>query len=80
MRAGILNSTAKGSFFFCVLPRLVLGSPVDLIVKAGSSGIADVAKFQFIGTMTKTVSWLRRQDALIRRMKCKCPYLIQVRF
>jgi hypothetical protein len=72
-----LQRAVSSSVFYRVW---CLAHQLDLIVKAGSSGIADVAKFQFIGTMTTTVSWLRRQDALIRRMKCKCPYLIQVRW
>jgi hypothetical protein len=72
-----LQRAVSSSVFYRVW---CLAHQLDPIVKAGSPGIADLAKFQFIGTMTTTVSWLRRQDALTRRMKCKCPYLIQVRW
>jgi hypothetical protein len=57
-----------------------LAHQLDLIIKASLHAIADATGFPFMTTMTTAIGWLRRQEALIRRMGSKCPYFINVRW
>lgn len=57
-----------------------LAHQLDLVAKQAVCDIADLGGVPFMSTLTQTVAWLRRQDILIRRMKSKCPYYINVRW
>lgn len=57
-----------------------LAHQLDLVIKIAMNDIFDRGLFPFMSTLTGMVGWLRRQDTLIRKMKCKCPYVINVRW
>ena len=57
-----------------------LAHQLDLVIKDAMNAIGDRGGLDFMGTMTKMVGWLRRQQILIRQMRSKCPYYINVRW
>jgi hypothetical protein len=57
-----------------------LAHQLDIVVKNGVTGIADMGAFPFLATLTTIIGWLRQEIILIRRLKSKCPYLINVRW
>ena len=72
-----LQQASASSTFYRVW---CLAHQLDLATKSAIAAISDLAKFDFMETLTRTIAWLRRQDTLIRRMKSKCPYYINVRW
>jgi hypothetical protein len=72
----LANATNADGFYriWCLAHQL------DLIIKAALHALTDAAHFPFMTMLTTIIGWLRRQDILIRRLKSKCPYYINVRW